>query len=170
MLFILQLCKPPPPPSVFPLLNTVRVYIQIYSCHRRSGGSFNAGISRRAGPFCSGFLSNSEVSSSSSADGIQRGAVNIHHCPLIGSADRVAPGRVAGALLNFMLGCGLQADAASRCTCSQPLGAACLPTVTELQLWSRMSFIIISHLFCLPNYLINSVVLIALFTVCLVGA
>lgn len=50
------------------------------------------------------------------------------------------------------------------------LRAACLRTVTELQLWSRKSFIIISHLFCLPNYLINSVVLIALFTVCFVEA
>lgn len=31
-------------------------------------------------------------------------------------------------------------------------------------------FIIISHLFCLPNYLINSVVLIVVFTVCFVEA
>lgn len=31
-------------------------------------------------------------------------------------------------------------------------------------------FIIISHLFCLPNYLINSVVLIVMFTICSVEA
>lgn len=31
-------------------------------------------------------------------------------------------------------------------------------------------FIIISHLFCFPNYLINSVVLIVMFTICFVEA
>lgn len=107
MLFILQLCKPP---SVFPLLNTVSVYIQIYSCHRRFTGCFNAALGGALVHFAEGFKHHIK-SAAASLLMVSREELNIHHCRLIGHADQFAQGRVAGALLKLVLGCGLRAKA-----------------------------------------------------------
>lgn len=69
-----------------------------------------------------------------------------------------------------MLNLAVSKQSAALADVFRTLQTAYLHTVTEMQLWSRKSFIVISHLFCLPNYLINSVVLIAVFTVCFVEA